>query len=206
MIKLKKLYRDLFPPYIEYLKKELKGCERVLDLGCGRSSPIFFCSIPYSVGVEIFEPYLEESKNKCIHNQYMKADIRKLEFKPKSFDAVVAWDVLEHLTAEEGLMLIKKMEKWARKKIIIFTPNEYLWQDDYDNNPLQEHKSGWSVEELRRLGFQVVGIHGWRRLRGYRATIKYKPNFLWAIISDLTQKITYPHPKIAFQLLAVKEI
>jgi hypothetical protein len=43
------------------------------------------------------------------------------------------------------------MEKWAIKKIIIKTPNEYLWQDGYDNNPMQEHKSGWSVEELQKL-------------------------------------------------------
>jgi len=206
MIKLRKLYNTLFPQYIDYLRKELSGSGRVLDLGCGRNSPIFFCSILYSVGVEMFEPYLEESKKKGIHNEYIKADIRKIEFKPKSFDAVVALDVLEHLTKEEGLILVKKMENWARKKVIIFTPNGYLWQNGYDNNPLQEHKSGWSVEELEKLGFKVVGINGWRKLRGYRATIKYKPNFLWYRISDLTQKITYYYPKLAFQLFAIKEI
>jgi len=192
--------------YIDCLKKELKGCDTVLDLGCGYSSPLQYCDIPFSVGVEFFETYLQTSKKKSIHNQYVRADIRKIEFKPKSFDTVVASDILEHLTKQEGHRLIKKMKKWAIKKIIIFTPNGYLWQDGYDNNPLQEHKSGWSVKELRELGFEVVGINGWKKLRGYRSLIKYRPFRLWSVISDLTQKITYHYPKLAFELFAVKKI
>jgi len=119
---------------------------------------------------------------------------------------VIALDVLEHLSKEEGYELLKKMERWARKKVIIFTPNGYVYQDGYDNNPFQEHKSGWGVKELEELGFKVFGINGWKKLRGYKASIKYKPSFLWERISDLTQKITYYYPKLAFQLFAVKEI
>jgi len=191
---------------IECLKREVSGCDTVLDLGCGCNSPLQYCEISFSVGVELFEPYLQESKKKGIHNQYIKADVRKVKLKLKSFDAVVLFDVLEHLTKEEGYELIRKMEKWARKKIIIFTPNGFVWQDGYDNNPLQEHKSSWGVEELEKLGFKVYGINGWRKLRGYKASVKYKPTRLWSIISDLTQKITYYFPKFAFQLFAVKQI
>jgi hypothetical protein len=71
---------------------------------------------------------------------------------------------------------------------------------------LQKHKSGWTVDELKNLGFKVHGINGFRRLRGYGSSIKYKPKFLWVRISDLTQKITYYYPKIAFQNLAIKEM
>lgn len=206
MLVLKSIYRKIFPGVTEYLKNELQGCESVLDLGCGYNSPIQYCKVPFSVGVELFEPYLKESKKKGIHNKYIKADIRKIEFKPKSFDAVIAVEVLEHLTKEEGHKLIANMERWARKKIIISTPNGYLYQTEVDGNLLQEHKSGWSVEELKNLGFKVRGLNGFKPLRGYAATIKYKPKFLWRIISDLTQKITYYYPKLAFQLFAVKEI
>lgn len=165
-----------------------------------------YCKTPFSVGVELFEPYLIESKRKGIHNQYIKADIREIDFEPKSFDTVIAIEVLEHLTKQEGYELIKNMEKWALKKIIISTPNGYLWQSDADNNPLQEHKSGWSFKELKKLEFRVIGINGYKKLRGYAASIKYKPKLLWYLISDLTQKITYYYPKWAFQLFAVKEI
>ncbi len=191
--------------YTDCFKKELQGCNTVLDLGCGYSSPIQYCNITFSVGVEFFETYLQTSKKKSIHNQYVRADIRKIEFKPRSFDAVIALDVLEHLSKEEGHELIKKMEKWAKEKVILFTPNGYLWQDGWDNNPLQEHKSGWSVKELRELGFKVVGIDGWKKLRGYTSLIKYKPIHLWSIISDLTQIITYYYPNQAFELFAVKK-
>jgi len=197
-------YQRLFPHLVFIMKSELVGCDTVLDLGCGHLSPIHRCNIPFSVGVELSEPSLQESKRKGIHSQYIKADIRRLEFKPKSFDAVIAVDVLEHLTKDEGTELLGKMEQWAKKKVIITTPNGYLRQDAYENNPLQEHRSGWDVKELENLGFRVRGIAGWKKLRGYKSSIKYSPAFLWARISDLTQKITYRYPKLAFQLMAVK--
>jgi len=203
---IKTIYRKCFPSFTDYLKKELLDCESVLDLGCGYDSLIQYCSVPFSVGVDLFNPYLEESKRRNIHNKYIKDDIRKVNFESKSFDAVLATEVLEHLTREEGYQLIAKLEKWAKKKIIISTPNGYIWQEDYDQNPFQEHKTGWSADELKKIGFKVYGMKGWKRLRGYKMAIKYKPTLLWKIISDFTQKITYYYPEYAFQLFAVKEI
>lgn len=206
LAKLKGFYKKLFPQFYDYLKKELRGCESVLDLGCGRSSPLRYCSVSYSVGVELFEPYLEESKKMKIHNEYILADIIKVKFKPKSFDCILALDVLEHLTKKEGLSLIKKMENIARKKIIIFTPNGFLRQDEYDGDKLQIHKSGWTVDELKKLGYKVKGINGWKPLRKEKAEFKFRPKIMNLPLSDLTQKITYHYPKLAFQLLAVKKL
>jgi hypothetical protein len=200
------LYRRVFPGLFENLKKELAGYNAVLDLGCGYDSPIQYCNVPFSVGVELFDPYLEESKKKAIHNEYIKADVRKIEFRPRSFDAAVALDLLEHLTKDEGAELLCKMESWAKKKVVVFTTNGYLLQGPCDGNYLQEHKSGWRVDELGELGYKVYGINGWKRLRGYHGSAKYAPVFLWARISDLTQKVTRRWPSQAFQLLAVKEI
>jgi SAM-dependent methyltransferase len=195
----------MFPDWTKHLKRELGKNDTVLDLGCGYNSPLQNCDIAYSIGVELFAPYLEESRKKTIHNEYIRADIRELNFKPKSFDVVIAIDVLEHLTKNEGYELIKKMRTWARKKIILFTPNGYIWQDNYDNNPLQEHLHGWSLDELRNTGFKVYGMNGWRRLRGYKSAIKYRPQFLWLIISGISQWIAYYYPRMAFQLFAVKK-
>jgi len=203
---LRPLYNRIFPPWTNELKKELSDSRTVLDLGCGSHSPLQHSPVTYSVGVELFKPYLEESKRKGVHSEYILADIREVEFKPKSFDAAIAIEVLEHLTKQEGYELLKKMERWARKKIIITTPNGYLWQNGYDNNLLQEHKSGWSVEELEKLGFKVFGMNGWKKLRGYKGEMRYKPAFFWARVLYLTQKVTYRYPKLAFQLFAVKQI
>ena len=200
------LYERLFPGLVEDLTRELAGCQSVLDLGCGYGSPLHYCAVPFSVGVELFEPYLQETRKKAIHSQYIKADIRKLELKARSFDAVIALDVLEHLTKQQGTGLIRRMEDWARKKVIVLTPNGLLCRGCCDGDPLQQHRSGWRVGELRAAGYKVYGINGWEKLRGHRTSIKYRPAFLWARICDLTQKITYYHPALAFQLLAVKEI
>ena len=199
-------YKKLFPGVIEFLQKELKGCESVLDLGCGKDSFIQECDVPFKVGVEIFESYIEESKRKGIHNKYIKEDVNKVNFEPKSFDAIIMIDVLEHLTKEDGYRLLKKMEGWAKKKIIIFTPNGYIDNDHVDGNPLQGHKSGWSVDEFKKEGYGVWGANGWKALRGKGARFKFGPNFLAFVVSTLSQKVTYYFPRIAFHLFAVKKI
>lgn len=203
---IRKIYRFFFPPLTEHIKKELAGCETVLDLGCGKglNSPLPGMPLTHTLGVDIFEPYLEECRQKKIHSDYIKADIREIEFKDSSFDAVLMLEVLEHFTKEEGRQLLDRCSRWARRKVIITTPNGYLWQDGFDDNPFQEHKSGWSVEELRRLGFSVTGSHGWKNLRGYGARLRYRPTLLWQVISDLTQKVTCHYPASASRLLAVK--
>ena len=99
---IKQTYFKIFPFLVQHLKKELSDCDSVLDLGCGRNSPLQYCDIPHSVGVELFKPALKESKNKKIHNKYVEKDIRKIKFKPKSLDGVVALDVLEYLTKKAG--------------------------------------------------------------------------------------------------------
>ena len=45
-----------------------------------------------------------------------------------------------------------------------------------------------------------------KKLRGYKGSVKYKPTLLWTIVSNLTQKITYKHPRYALQLLAIKRM
>ncbi len=132
-------------------------------------------------------------------------DVRKVDFPPNSFDAVLCLDLIEHLEKKEGRELIDKMEKWARKKVIIYTPNGFVLHEDLKRNPLQEHKSGWTTEELGSLDFKVYGMFGWKALREKSVKTKYRPTLLWELISALTQKITRRYPKHSYALLAIKE-
>lgn len=158
-----RLLSRLFHTLVYCLKRELKDCQSVLDLGCGSDSPIKYCNIAYSVGVDAFKPYIEESKSKKIHTNYILGDITKLNFEPQSFDAVILIDVLEHLEKEKGEQLLEKVERWARKKVILSTPNGFLPQRSIDENPFQAHRSGWIVEEIKKLGYKACGMAGWRR-------------------------------------------
>lgn len=195
--------------YYRQLARELKNIDSVLDLGCGRWSPLekikknFF-----AVGVDINKDCIKKSKKKKTHDQYQVADVRKVDqlFKPKSFDAVIALDLIEHLKKKEGLKLLKKMEAVAKKKVIILTPNGFTEQDLAENNPYQIHQSGWQVKDFQKRGYRVYGMRGLKCLRGEWATIRYQPWFFWGAVSTLSQPLVYFFPYFAYQLFAVKEL
>lgn len=205
----------IFHSLVATLREELKNCETILDLGCGPSSPLRYCKAKYSVGVDAYIPYIKESRELKIHDRYINEEITKLSIKPKSYDAVILIDVLEHLTKSEGNRLIKNMEKWAKKKVIINTPNGYL--PAYDSaNHYQSHKSGWDVEEMKKKGYKAYGMAGLKFLRKKTApdntknecfvTMRFRPRSFWFLVSGLSQLITYHFPKHAFEVLYIKHI
>lgn len=194
--------------YYKALEKELKEMTSVLDVGCGSWSPLANVKKRfYSVGIDIHKSSIEEIKKSKIHDKTKVGDVLKIStyFKPKSFDVVIALDVVEHFVKKEGLELIKQMEALAKKKVIILTPYGFTKQTPIDDNPFQEHKSGWSIDDFTKRGYKTYGMRGFRFIRtGEYATIKYKPWFLWGVVSALSQFITYFYPKLAYQILAIK--
>lgn len=71
----------------------------------------------------------------------------------KSFDVVVAIDVVEHLTVQDGYLLLYEMVRLSKGIVMIYTPNGFLWQPPSPNNSLNAHISGWSIKELKGFGF-----------------------------------------------------
>lgn len=208
-----KPFVDLFPnipaiTYIYTLKHLLKDCDSILDIGCGSSSPLRYIECEKSVGVDIYKPALEQAGKNNTHGKFYlcsSKDISK-KFKPKQFDCCVGLDLIEHLPKKEGFQLVKDMEILARKKIIIFTPNGFLPQQD-KYNPYQNHRSGWVVDEMINLGFKVIGMFGDKVLKGEGYGLRYKPKILWALVSELTQYLYVKHyPKRAAALLCIKNL
>jgi hypothetical protein len=204
------LISPLEEQYRRLLEREIVStCETLLDIGCGSSSLIqhFSPQLKFTFGIDLDESNITKSQLKSIHNEYrvMNATDIGEYFMPKSFDCVLASDVIEHLTKDDGLKLISMMEQIATRKVIIFTPNGFLPQDGYDPSPYSLHLSGWNIDEMRGMGYRVIGINGWKLLRGEVAKIKWKPRYLWYIVSLLSQLLTEANPKYAFQLLCVKD-
>jgi Methyltransferase domain len=199
-------YRRLFRDRLSILRAELGDCRTAVDLGCGQSSPLPFCGVPYAVGVDVYRGYFEDSGRRAHgHSAYIEADVRRVEFRERSIDAVLALEVVEHLPKQDGWALIERMERWARRKVIISTPNGFVPQRPDDKNVHQEHLSGWLPEEFTARGYRVCGFSGWKRLRDDDSQLKYRPEFVWQRVVDITQLITYRLPRLAFQFYAVKE-
>lgn len=203
--RIKYYYRLYFFDEVRLLRRETKAYASVLDLGCGYNSLLQYCSVPRSVGVEIFADYIEQSRARGIHTEYVQADIRTAEFSHKSFDVVYCSEVIEHLTKIEGEELLRKMANWARYKVIVVTPNGFVEQAAYHKNEHQKHLSGWSAEEFRAAGFHVYGINGLRSLR--KTWISRFPFFakIYLQVVFFVTKFVYFFPSAAFQLFAVKK-
>jgi SAM-dependent methyltransferase len=206
-----RIWRRVFRPfnYFAELERAIGDAKTVLDVGCGYPSPIRgFSRKFHSVGVDAFEPSIEKSRAEGIHNDYIKANVLEIGSKvpEKSFDCVVAADLIEHLEKGDGLQLLEMMENIARERVVVFTPNGYVPQGEYNGNAWQVHRSGWTPEEMRERGYRIVGINGHKSLRGAYALVQHKPEFLWEIVSDATQLVLRWFPKAAFQMLCVKEM
>jgi SAM-dependent methyltransferase len=195
--------------YLNTMRIELADCRTCLDVGCGNESPLRHFGFEYSVGVEGHAPALEEAKRRKTHDDFRLADVTALEeqFSTKQFDCCVALDLIEHLTKEDGMKLLRGMERVAAKKILIFTPNGFLPQQSYNDNDLQEHLSGWTAEEMQSLGFRVYGMYGPKCLRGEYHRHRLRPAALWGVIAALMHFLyTKWKPKHAAAILCVKEI
>ena len=194
------------------LKKGLKDCSSVLDLGCGPSSPIQYCkNIKHSVGVEIYKPSLQKSMEAQIHSIYINKNIQDLsleDFEENSFDAVILIEAIEHLPKEDALVIIEKACKWAKKRVILTTPNgfyggfddKYLANFESDNNINNVHVSGFQYSELKKLGFDIYGGTG---LKIFYNQLRFEPFILWKIIAGFSQVFAYYMPNYAFEFFAV---
>lgn len=212
---IRKIYRKFLPnTYLEELGKELKDCKNVLDLGCGFKSPIMnFPKTFYAVGIDIYEPYIETSKKSGIHDKYYNMDILKAgeNFKPESFDCVLALGVIEHLSKKNGFKLMDIMEKLAKKKVIIFTPSGLLSSKKHNIQIGHDHKSGWTAKEFKELGYLVYGVNGWKYLKYDYADpddntqIRFKPKVFWKIVSDISQLILKNRPDSTYEILCIKK-
>jgi SAM-dependent methyltransferase len=191
------------------LARALAGCRSVLDVGCGAGSPLAdFAAGRFTVGVDLSMPDLAAARRAGTHAALVRADARALAavFRPASVDAVVALDLIEHLERAEALALLDALARVARRRIVVFTPNGFVPQPPAPENPHQAHRSGFDVAELRARGFRVRGMLGLRPLLGPFAEPRWRPAVLWRRAADATAPLVHFAPRVAFALLAVKDV
>lgn len=208
-------FKNIFKTLNYCIENNLKDCDTALDIGCGPDSPIKHCkNLSYKVGVEPFQQYIEISKRKKIHSKYINKNIFDLEFEENSFDAVLLIDIIEHMEKDKAKELIIMATKWAKKKVIISTPNGFVEQAMLDGNPLQKHLCGFTLDDLNLIGFKCKGMAGLKFFRKDQETvqmngellnnIRFKPKIVFFVLASLSQIICHWFPKYSFSLFAIK--
>jgi SAM-dependent methyltransferase len=207
--RLKMWKRRHFPnAVVRMMQAELGAMESILDVGCGSDSPLQWVRTKArKTGFDAFEPSVAQSRAKGIHDEYVVKPLENMDFAPGSFDAVIAMDLIEHFEKQASLRLVARLEQIARRKVILFTPNGFLPQTVYEDNPWQEHLCGWTVEEFEQRGYRVRGALGFKRLRGEFHLPRLRPHFIFERIANLSRfLLTAGHPKLDAALFAVKDI
>lgn len=182
----------------------LSGCQSVLDVGCGTGSILeALPRLSHSVGLDAHVPALRASRERSVHDEYVEAHATEMPFADNSFDAVIMFDLIEHLVPSAGGAALREAERVARLRVVVFTPNGFVPQDGYDGNPLQVHRSGWSTADFEERGYVVSGMKGLRFLRG-RLSEPRKPRVVTRPLLSASQLVVQRRPRHAYSLLAVK--
>lgn len=190
------------------------SAKSILDVACGKGLPIMVLKQKIKFekihGVDLYEPYINFCKRRGIHDSYTLCDARKLPFKNKSFDIVMALQVLEHLDKNDAFKVLSNLEKIARKQVIISTPIGLTFHPAVDGNKLQLHKSGFMPEELEAKGYKVIKM-GRKEVEGIGGLIDKYPNPIWKrliyiYILIVNELLYYFQPLANYYMVAYKKM
>jgi SAM-dependent methyltransferase len=199
----------LAPTRTAELERAIPPGSSVLDVGCGTASPLLHLRSRLSSlgGIDAFAAAADAGRRSGKYDVVVEGDVQELDrhFEPASYDVVVAIDLLEHLDEASGDRLLAAMERVARRRVVVLTPNGFVDQDALAGNPWQVHRSGWTPRQLRQRGYVVRGVHGLRMLRGEEARFR-APARLSALVSDLSAPLAQRVPSLAYHLLATKDV
>lgn len=155
-------------PYY-YVKEATKHGESLLSLCCGIGLELFGLNTDDVTAVDIAPQYVSEVKSRCEHAKLVVSDALEylLKQEDNSVDVISIIDGIEHMDKQTGLKVIDEMKRVARKKILLYTPQGPSEDGFLRNEPhnawdiegadhFQLHRSGWTLLELKDLGFKLI--------------------------------------------------
>lgn len=147
----------------------MRNPKSLLDLGCGPGKVMNMIKhrtkVGNAVGIDIYMPFIEQCKIEGKFDELILSDINKINYPSKSFDVVLANQVIEHLTKKDAMNLISKMEKIAKKQVIISTPIGEIEDPEHHGNKYQKHRSAFMPADFEQRGYKTIK-YGYRWLLG----------------------------------------
>lgn len=152
--------RDFFTSTLEHMGQ---GLNSIVDFGPGEGT--------YSIlgrhltpnatwtAVEIFEPYLERYD---LDQKYDKIVIEDMSsFRPPDYDLGIFGDVLEHLTKERAVQVLRFQASRANH-LFISVPIVPAPQGPSHGNEAEAHLYHWTFEEMTETLSHLGRVDSWR--------------------------------------------
>lgn len=115
-------------------KIPVKSGMRVLDVGCGRGEMVFWVTkrgcqaqgVDYSPAAISLANKAKKKLPKKFQDKcgFSKRTITQMNFAPKSFDAILLIEVMEHLYPQEQVVLFRKIKGWLKDDGFVFVHTE----------------------------------------------------------------------------------
>jgi SAM-dependent methyltransferase len=154
---------DPWERFVDELADRLPAGARVLDLGCGNGAKIARLADRFDVvGVDISKRQLELARAAVPGAAFVQADVAKLEFPVRAFDAVTALYSLVHVPREEQPGLLGRIRSWLKPGGLFLASMSHVGGEDRIDEWLgvEMFFSGFDAETNRRLvrqaGFELL--------------------------------------------------
>lgn len=209
------MYWDDIPlTYFNIVKKSLNQFYEgrpltMLDIGSNNGSLITKINRERHfrvTGIEIFSKNAEAAMRTGFYEKVIVGDILKYKFDEK-FDIVFCSDLIEHLSKADGLVLLDKVEKIARKAIIFNTAKGYQVQSTkrLKANPHEAHISGWEPYEFTMRGYKVIYVTS-KPVFYFREFLEKNKlaGVVASALSVILQPITYKFSSLALYMVCYK--
>lgn len=184
---------------------------RILDIGSGGAA--YWESILNQWGMDIELTLFDPMRPSNLHELQKVSAVTHIEglaplglrdLAADSFDVCTGFDLIEHLSREDGHLLLYEIDRLTVGTSILFTPNGFVWQEPSKNNPFNAHISGWSPAELARMGWlQARGHTGLRVLFGPYGLPAFAKSPVRQL-SFLTAILVRYLPRLSFAFSAVR--
>jgi len=102
------------------------------------------------VGIEVWEPYIEEYALRSKYDEVVRQDARDYPFGYDRNSLILFGDVIEHMDEFDSKQLLR-LAKQASKYVLVSIPIMHCEQGAVNGNPYEAHVRHWGFEEMHEL-------------------------------------------------------
>jgi len=142
-------------------RAKINRTDKILDVGCSKGFFVkAFCWLGFDAyGCDISD-YAFKHRDEEVKDRIFKNKI--YDIKEKTFDIILAKDILEHIQYKEIDVFLEKLHHICRKKIIAVIPlgnngdRFVIPRHDIDKTHIIKENIIWWVNKFRHAGFKIL--------------------------------------------------